>query len=339
MESGYLEKLPENKTLCIYSGETLVFTSEGKWLHPLFEAESFFKENPDLQKNLCSHDSAIGKAALVLSVRLGIRKIHADLVSELALEYASVLNRTLPDDEKIQITFDNSVPRLMCATEEQLASLTELDEMYFLLRQRARLVQGVSVSLRNVDFPFGGVKNFSLELLPGSHVMVCGENGAGKTTLLRMLSGIIKPKSGEILIDGKKISELSPYTIGYIPQNQDNSAFSLSVEEVVSLGCSGKASRGKLERALERTGALHLWGRSFNTLSGGEKQKVLLARCLCQSAKLLLLDEPTSALDAENRKMVEEILKSFTVSEIPTIIVVTHDKELSSLKGWQRVEL
>jgi ABC-type lipoprotein export system ATPase subunit len=84
---------------------------------------------------------------------------------------------------------------------------------------------------------------------------------------------------------------------------------------------------------------LNLYGRSFNSLSGGEKQKVSLTRCLVQNAKLLLLDEPTAALDSENKKMVKDILLSLSVTEIPTIIVVTHDKELSLMNGWQQLNL
>ena len=72
-------------------------------------------------------------------------------------------------------------------------------------------------------------------------------------------------------------------------------------------------------------------------MSGGEKQKVQLARCLAQNARLLLLDEPTASLDAENKKMVTDILRSLTISEIPTIILVTHDRELADLRGWQKI--
>lgn len=118
---------------------------------------------------------------------------------------------------------------------------------------------------------------------------------------------------------------------------------SLSVEEVIGLGINKKI-RGKerselIKKTLCRVSAQNLSGRSFNSLSGGEKQKISLARCLAQNAKLLLLDEPTSALDAENKKMVTDILRSLTISEIPTIIVVTHDKELANLHGWEKLVL
>ena len=117
--------------------------------------------------------------------------------------------------------------------------------------------------------------------------------------------------------------------------------FDLSVEEVVGLGVpsSGKARAEAVAKALARVSSSHLAGRAFSTLSGGEKQKVSLARCLAQNARLLLLDEPTAALDAENRAMVVEVLLSLTISEIPTIVVVTHDEHLDVLRGWRRQDL
>ena len=147
--------------------------------------------------------------------------------------------------------------------------------------------------------------------------------------------------SGYILIDGKPVSELEKFSVGYIPQFTENTNFSLSVEEVVSLGIPpAKKNKAELiKNALVRTSSLHLLKRSFSSLSGGEKQKVNLSRCLAQNAKLLLLDEPTASLDFENRKMVIDILRSLTVSEIPTIIVVTHDEELAKMKNWEIMKL
>ena len=365
----YTDELPERTTLQVFKDDELIFSSGGKWLNPLFELEDFLRGKdffaketsspaqdcssngnaptqsavPSPAQVLSSHDSAIGKAAAVLSIRLGIKKIHADLCSQNALNYINQLNQTLTPQEQIQITYKNLVPKLMCQTEAELEPLFDSDQMYFLLRQRAKLVQGVEVSVQNLTAEFGSIKNLSFQLKSGGHLMVVGENGAGKTTLLRLLAGIYKPTSGTISIDGKNPTEIPRYTIGYIPQNTDNTSLSLSVEEVVGLGISSKI-RGKeraelIKKTLCRVSAQNLAGRSFNSLSGGEKQKVSLARCLAQNAKLLLLDEPTSALDAENKKMVTEILLSLTISEIPTIIVVTHDKELANLAGWEKLAI
>ena len=260
--------------------------------------------------------------------------MHGELVSELAVKYVeSVLG-------KEKISWTTLVDRLMCQTESQLENLTDSDEMYYLLRQRAKLVLGVPVSIKNLCYKYGKINDLNLEVPSGGRIMILGENGTGKTTLLRLICGIYKADSGSILIDGKPVKQLEKYTIGYIPQLselQEEQNFDLTVEEVVGLGCqmhNRQQRKDAVEGAMRRTGCEKLAGRKFSVLSGGEKQKVSLARCLAQKARLLLLDEPTANLDKDNRRMVVDILHSLSISEIPTIIMVTHDKELNSLKKW-----
>ena len=325
--------------LKIFSSDTQIFYSESKWLHPIFEFEEFLKTYDGPRTNLSAWDSAIGKAAAVLLVRLGVKQIHGEIVSNLAVKYIA---QTLGEGK---LTWDTLVDRLMCQTENQLENLTDSDEMYYLLRQRAKLVLGVPVSIQNLSYKYGKINGLNLEIHAGGRLMILGENGTGKTTLLRLLCGIYKPDSGSILIDGKPVDKLPKYTIGYIPQLselQEEQSFDLTAEEVVGLGINGnpeksggKSRRDLVEQAMRRTGCAHLAGRKFSVLSGGEKQKVSLARCLAQKARLLLLDEPTANLDKENRRMVVDILTSLSISEIPTIIMVTHDKELTSLKKWE----
>ncbi len=335
----YLNDLPSGVSLQVFNDDKLIFSNSGKWLHPLFDFETFLEKYDGQKNSLSSHDSVIGKAAAVLSVRLGIKKINSDLFSENAIRFIENYNKDLPDEKKIEIHYKHLIPKIMCATENQLEDLWDVDEMYFLLRQRAKLVKGVDVKVQNLCHSFIGKKNISFELKSGDHLMILGENGAGKTTLLKILAGIEKFDEGEILIDGKKINKLEKFTIGYIPQITDSEKYDLSVEEVVSLGIKSKNQKSIVEKSLTRTSSLHLAKRSFSSLSGGEKQKIGLARCLAQDAKLLLLDEPTASLDVENKKMVMDILRSLTVSEIPTIIVVTHDKDLSNLRGWTVMNL
>lgn len=325
--------------LRIYNNDQLIFSSEKKWLHPLFEFEEFLKTYNGPVDNLRSHDSAIGKAAAVLSLRLGIKNIHADLLSKLGQDY---INQVLGPGH---ITCDTLIDRLMCQTENQLEKLTDSDEMYYLLRKRAKMVLGVSVKVENLSYKYGKINNLNFEITPGSRLMIQGENGAGKTTLLRLISGIYKPDAGKITIDDLTIAELPEFTIGYIPQLTEaveQEMFDLNVQEVVGLGikAGSRLQREKeISDAMKRTGCSHLAGKSFSVLSGGEKQKVSLARCLAQKAKLLLLDEPTANMDKENRKMVIDILHSLSISEIPTIIMVTHDDELKELKGWETINL
>lgn len=337
---NYLSDLPSGISLQVFNNEELIFSSEKKWLHPLFELENFLKNFAGEKNNLSSHDSAIGKAAAVLSIRLGIKRIHAELISEIAKNFIEEYNKNHPETEQVQFSYKTLVPKLMCATENQLENMSDINEMYFLLRQRAKLVQGVDVKVTDICHDFISQKNISFDLKAGGHLIILGDNGAGKTTLLRLLAGIKNPTSGTILIDGKEISQLKKYTIGYVPQNINTLQYDLSVEEVVSLGIQASHSKKSLvQNALNRTSSLHLINRNFSSLSGGEKQKVQLSRCLAQNAKVLLLDEPTASLDSENRKMVVDILRSLTISEIPTIIVVTHDPELTKLRGWDILQL
>lgn len=347
-QDSYRNPLSENTTLEVYNGGDLIFKNSGKWLYPLFDLEEFLKNFKGDKSNLRAHDTAIGKAAAVLMFRMNIHHIHANLISELALEYLESKNKAneiscKKNETGVEVHFDSKVRRLLCATENQLEPLSDEDEMYFLLRQRAKRVLGVSVSVKNVTHAFGNIKKLSFELAAGGRLMILGENGSGKTTLLRLIAGIYSQDSGEILIDGKNIKQNPKFTVGYIPQNTDNNSVSLSVEEVVSLGIRKTAKTKELKKivdeSLAKTGSLSLKSKNFSSLSGGEKQKVQMARCLAQNAKLLLLDEPTSALDTKNRAMVTEILRSLSLTEIPTIIVVTHDKDLVSELGWPHLDL
>lgn len=338
---AYTDKLPQGISLQVFNGDSLIFQSSGKWLHPLFEFEDFLKTYDGPKDDLKSHDSAIGKAAALLSIRCGIKKINAELLSQNAKNYIEELNQKAEDSQKIELVWTNLIPKLLCQTENQLEDLHDSDQMYFLLRQRAKKVQGLDLSVQNLTHSFGHINNLSFELKAGGHLMICGDNGAGKTTLLRLIAGVYKIEQGQILIDGKSPKELEKYTIGYIPQFIDKATLSLSVEEVVGLGIKAKKTDKEkiISNSLRRTCSSNLAKRSFNSLSGGEKQKVQLSRCLAQNAKVLLLDEPTASLDAENKEMVIKILLSLTISEIPTIIVVTHDKELAKMPGWDKLYL
>jgi zinc transport system ATP-binding protein len=351
---AYTQPLPVGKTLCVFENNTLIFSSGAKWLMPLFELETFFKTFNGTKSNLSAHDTAVGKAAVVLMTRMKIRHIYTELGSSIAENYISYLNsKTQIDSEKIIFSCRNKVPVLLCATEDQLRDMDDNDEMYTLLRQRAKLVQGVDVEVKDVTFKYGITKPLSFNLAAGNRLMIVGENGSGKTTLLNMLIGKIKPITGSIRIESKKISELQPFTIGYIPQQTDSTEFSLSVEEVIALGIHKRDNEHKesihkeVIRVLSRTFAENtkqtileeIAQRSYTSLSGGEKQKVSLARCLAQNAKLLLLDEPTSALDANSRLMVVQVLRSLSLSEIPTIIIVTHDKELVTALNWKTLQI
>ncbi len=334
----YKQPLKDGITLCVYNNEELIFSDRGRWLTPLFALEAFLQTYEGDRSNLAAHDTAAGKAAAILMVRLGIKRVHINLMSDLALTYYEA--------NGVEASYEKKIEKLACKTETLLEELTDADEMYRLLRMRAKLVRGVSVELQDASFGYDGVLLFShlnVSLPEGERLLIQGDNGKGKTTLLKMLMGRLEPTSGKILIDGLPPSQIKNRTIGYIKQQQTEQQFPVSVREVVSMATDSKLSKERqkweIDTALRRVGIQELQGRNFYTLSGGERQKVALARCLCQKAQLLLLDEPTSFLDATSRQALIETIKALTLDEMPTIIVVTHDKQLEQDLGWPTLTL
>ena len=139
----YLEPLPEDKSLCIFFNNELIYSSKGKWLHPLFDFQKYLEDNPLPNSHspgksaesaiLAAHDTAVGKAAAFLMVRAGITKIHANLASALAVNYVEQLNKK---GAKISFTYDNLIPRLQCKTETELAEVFDDEEISALLQKR-----------------------------------------------------------------------------------------------------------------------------------------------------------------------------------------------------------
>lgn len=135
---NWKSKLLSGKTLCVFSQDgNLIFESAGKWLMPLFEFEKFLENYKGEHDNFFAHDTAVGKAAALLMKRAGVRHIHADLVSKIALKYIEKINSS--STEKIEIIYDEIVPRILCATEDELSVMTDENEMYRSLCRRAKL--------------------------------------------------------------------------------------------------------------------------------------------------------------------------------------------------------
>src|SRR5262245_57429196 len=205
-------------------------------------------------------------------------------------------------------------------------------------RQITIETQGVSFSyeqkqvLRDITFSVG----------PGELIALIGPNGSGKTTLLRLLLGFLSPSAGIVALSDKP---LSSYTvkerakkIAYVSQ-QPPLSFPLTVFELVALGRYPHAARFgadpadnlAVERALADTNTAELRDRNFSSLSGGEKQKVLIARALAQSARILLLDEPTLHLDLFYQLQILAALTKLCVEQGVAAITVLHDVNLASL--------
>jgi len=196
--------------------------------------------------------------------------------------------------------------------------------------------------LVGVDFDASGKKlldTVTLQIPKGKLTAILGSNGAGKSTLVKLLAGQLAPTRGQLNFFGQSLTELSPLTLArsrsVLPQ-ATAVPFAFSVEEIVRLGRSphGDISRSApiIERCLSHVDALHLRKRAVNTLSGGEAQRVHLARALCQidgqPSPTILLDEPTSALDPYHQHHVLDLVHK-NVAGGTTAIAVLHDLNLA----------
>ncbi len=172
----------------------------------------------------------------------------------------------------------------------------------------------------------------SFKVDPLEFVGIIGPNGGGKTTLLKLLLGFLKPTSGSIEIDGKNPKESYP-KIGYVPQTLGiDKQFPITVIEVVLSGCLSTLSsfgfyhaeqKKQAHDALCQVGLENLADKPIGQLSGGQMQRVLIARALVTKPTLLLLDEPTASIDPQGEKEIFSLLKSLRKSI--TILMVTHD--------------
>jgi ABC-type cobalamin/Fe3+-siderophores transport system ATPase subunit len=186
------------------------------------------------------------------------------------------------------------------------------------------------------------VDGVTLGVPRGTIVGLLGPNGSGKTTLLRLLSGAVTPARGSIAIDGVAISTLSrremARRIAVVPQ-ETHSTFDFSVLEIVLMGryphlgafeLEGADDVARAREALAATGTAALESRRFATLSGGEKQRVVIAGALAQSSEILLLDEPTASLDLGFQFDIAALLARLNRDRAVTMVVSTHDLNLAA---------
>ena len=186
------------------------------------------------------------------------------------------------------------------------------------------------------------VDQVSVRLAEGALVGILGPNGSGKTTLLRLLSGTRKPSAGRVMLGGQPLDRLArrevARRIAVVPQETEL-AFEYSVLEIVLMGRHPHLGMFTVEGpgdirialdALAATGTSHLAERPFHELSGGEKQRVVIAAALAQSAGLLLLDEPTASLDLGYQLEVSALLQRLNQDHGVTMAISTHDLNLAA---------
>jgi iron complex transport system ATP-binding protein len=201
----------------------------------------------------------------------------------------------------------------------------------------------LKLTVNNLSFGYGNfsiLKNVDLNVGLGELVAIVGPNGSGKSTLLKCINRIVKTKPNSILIDEQDTSNLSikelSKLMGYVPQTSI-SAFPFTVFDVVMMGRKpyvhwsiGERDNDIVFQMMTLLGIDHLALRQFSELSGGEQQKVIIARALAQQPKILLLDEPTSSLDIKHQLEILCILKGLTQSKGHAVIVSIHDLNLAS---------
>jgi len=201
------------------------------------------------------------------------------------------------------------------------------------------------LTLTKAGFRYGAswaVRGVDLDVFPGEMLGILGPNGSGKTTLLKLLDGMLHPHEGEVLVRGKSMVTLKRGEVAKVVAmvaQETFFRFDFSVLEVVLMGRFPHLGRLQFERtkdleiavnALRATHGLELSERSIHELSGGEKQRVLLARALAQEPGVILLDEPTSFLDLKFKKEIFDLIAGLTREKGLAVVLVSHDIDLVS---------
>ena len=185
------------------------------------------------------------------------------------------------------------------------------------------------ILLENVSFSFKDgeiLHDVKLEVKNGQFVGVIGANGAGKTTLIRLMLGLLKPSSGKVVIDEKSVAYVAQTT------SLNDGSFPATVEEVVYLGLakmkptlfSYRNNKKKLNDILEEFGLTEFRHRLVNELSGGQLQRVKIAKALISDPSLIILDEPDAGMDHESHEKLIESIKELNKKKGKTIVFISH---------------
>lgn len=198
------------------------------------------------------------------------------------------------------------------------------------------------VEIRDVCFSYGAhevLSQVTLDIHRGDYLAIVGGNGSGKTTLLKIILGLIKPTRGSVKLFGVEISRFTEWSkIGYVRQHVTHidTRFPATVAEVVLMGRYALRGllhpmtvedRKKADEALDAVGMLHLKNAHLKELSGGQLQRVFIARALAGDPEVLFLDEPTVGVDSGTRTDFYELLRTLNRDRKLTVVLITHDVE------------
>lgn len=203
----------------------------------------------------------------------------------------------------------------------------------------------MSLEVNHLCFGYHGKKlilnNISFELKRGEVLSLLGPNGTGKTTLLKCINQIISPQKGEVLIDGENVSKMSPAVrakrIGYVPQYH-NAVFPINVIDTIMMGRTAfagysikKKDKEIVFHIIEKMGLEGFAFQLINQMSGGERQRVFIARALAQEPDFIVLDEPTSSLDLKNQLFTLELITALAREKNIGVLISIHDLNLSAM--------
>ena len=198
------------------------------------------------------------------------------------------------------------------------------------------------IDVKNLSFRYKesqeyyDVKDITFHVKRGEWLSIVGHNGSGKSTTVRLIDGLLEVESGEIVIDGQRLTEENVWNIrrqiGMVFQNPDNQFVGATVEDDVAFGLenqglSRQEMKKRVEEALDLVGMLDFKKREPARLSGGQKQRVAIAGVVALRPAILILDEATSMLDSEGRRELIETVKGIRKDYDMTVISITHDLE------------
>ena len=204
----------------------------------------------------------------------------------------------------------------------------------------------IAITAKNLSYSFGEnlvLKNVSFHVPRGDFFIIIGPNGSGKTTLMKIISGILKPQNGELKILNRSIDQYHrkalARTIAFVPQMLFVD-FPFTVTEIVLMGRSpylgmlGFEEEKDMEiarQAIAFTGLENLAHRKLDQLSGGEQQRVFIARAICQEPDIILLDEPTASLDLAYQVRIMDLMEQLKNEKGITVVMVSHDVNLAAM--------
>ncbi len=198
------------------------------------------------------------------------------------------------------------------------------------------------IDVKNLSFRYKesqeyyDVKDITFHVKRGEWLSIVGHNGSGKSTTVRLIDGLLEAESGEIVIDGQRLTEENVWNIrrqiGMVFQNPDNQFVGATVEDDVAFGLENQGlsrpeMKKRVEEALDLVGMLDFKKREPARLSGGQKQRVAIAGVVALRPAILILDEATSMLDPEGRRELIETVKGIRKDYDMTVISITHDLE------------